>query len=79
MGLKGAPSYFQREIATRVLGGYLGIFCELYLDDFIIFGETEEEFAGNVEKILERLRVHNIHAIRKIDDLDTIALSTLAT
>jgi hypothetical protein len=54
MGLKGAPSYFQREIASRVLAGYLGTFCELYLDDLIIFGDTEEEFADNVEKILER-------------------------
>jgi len=60
MGLKGAPSYFQREIAIRVLGGYLRIFCELYLHDLIIFGETEEEFAENVEKILKRLRAHNI-------------------
>ena len=60
MGLKGAPSYFQREIATRVLAGYLGVFCELYLDDLIIFAETEEEFAEYLEKILERLREHNI-------------------
>jgi hypothetical protein len=30
------------------------------LDDLIIFDETEEEFADNVEKILERLREHNI-------------------
>ena len=60
MGLKGAPSYFQREIASRVLAGYLGTFCELYLDDLIIFGDTEEEFADNVEKILERLREYNI-------------------
>jgi hypothetical protein len=41
MGLKGAPSYFQREIAHTVLGGLLG---ELYLDDLIIYGESEEEF-----------------------------------
>jgi len=60
MGLKGAPSYFQREIATRVLAGYLGDFCELYLDDLIVFAETEEEFADNVDKILDRLREYNI-------------------
>ena len=27
MGLKGAPSYFQREIANTVLGGLLGVKC----------------------------------------------------
>jgi len=46
LGLKGAPSYFQREIASRVLAGYLGSFCELYLDNLIIFGETEEDIVG---------------------------------
>ena len=39
MGLKGAPSYFQREVAS-ILGGLIGIICELYFDDLIIFGDT---------------------------------------
>jgi hypothetical protein len=59
MGLKGAPSYFQREVAS-ILGGLIGIICELYLDDLIIFGETEHEFMESLRNILERLRTHDI-------------------
>jgi hypothetical protein len=44
MGLKGAPSYFQKEMATLVLGGLIHIILELYIDDILIHGKTEEEF-----------------------------------
>ncbi len=43
MGLKGAPTYFQREMSLSVLGGLLGHGVELYIDDFIVYGATEEE------------------------------------
>ena len=56
MGLKGAPSYFQRVLSTHVLGGLINIICELYLDDLIIFGTTEEEFLRHLELVLERLK-----------------------
>ena len=59
MGLKGAPSYFQREVAS-ILGGLIGIVCELYLDDLIIYASTEEEFIQNLRSILERLQAHKI-------------------
>ena len=38
MGLKGAPSYFQREMSQTVLGGLIGYGVELYLDDCIVYG-----------------------------------------
>jgi len=60
MGLKGAPNYFQKEISTTVLGTLIGIICELYIDDLIIFGKTEEEFLINLEKVLMRLQDKNI-------------------
>ena len=60
MGLKGAPSYFQREIANTVLGGLLGVKCELYLDDLIIFGESEEEFCSNLDEVLAALEAKGI-------------------
>ena len=56
MGLKGAPSYFQRVMSTHVLGGLINVICELYLDDLIIFGTTEEEFLRHLELVLERLK-----------------------
>lgn len=59
MGLKSAPSYFQKEMAT-VLGDLLYIACELYIDDIIIFGNTKEEFLNNLAAVLERLRQHGI-------------------
>jgi hypothetical protein len=55
MGLKGAPSYFQREVAHGVLGDLLGRQCELFLDDLIIFASEEDEFIANLRACLERL------------------------
>ena len=48
MGLKGAPSYFQRCMLTNVLGDLLMSAVEVYLDDFIVFGLDEEEFITNL-------------------------------
>jgi len=60
MGLKGAPGYFQRALATEVLYGLLYAKCELYLDDIIVFGRTQDEFMANLEAVFERLAAHNI-------------------
>jgi hypothetical protein len=43
MGLKGAPSYFQHVMQSEVLHGLMYLICELYIDDVIIFAETEEQ------------------------------------
>lgn len=60
MGLKGAPSYFQRVMSTHVLGGLINVICELYLDDLIIYGSTEEEFLANLEAVFKRLEEYEI-------------------
>ena len=60
MGLKGAPSYFQKEMATLVLGGLIHIILELYIDDILIHGKTEDEFLERVRKVFERLRNYRI-------------------
>ena len=60
MGLKGAPSYFQRIMSTIVLKGLLYICCEVYLDDIIVYGMTEEEFLENLKKVLQRFRECNL-------------------
>jgi hypothetical protein len=60
MGLKGAPSYFQRVLANIVLAGILYHICEVYIDDIIIHGRTKDEFVNNVERVFERLQKHNI-------------------
>ena len=55
MGLKGAPSYFQRVMATVVLAGLMYTACELYIDDILVFGKDEEEFVNNLDKVLTAL------------------------
>ena len=60
MGITAAPSYFQRVISTEVLGGLCGIICEVYIDDIIVWGETEEEFKKNLEEVLSRFKKHGI-------------------
>lgn len=49
MGLKGAPGYFQSQLAETVLKGLKGSICELYIDDDIVWGHTEEELVANTE------------------------------
>ena len=53
-GLKGAPSYYQQQIADA-LDGLLYRVCEVYIDDIIIYGKTEEEFTENLQAVMERL------------------------
>ena len=60
MGLKSAPSYFQQQLQTDVLGGLMYEICELYIDDIIVFGRTEEEFLTNLTTVLVRLRERGI-------------------
>ena len=60
MGLKGAPSYFQQMMAHYVLQPLIGINCEIYIDDIIIWGSTEQEFLNNLKLTLIRLRDFNI-------------------
>ena len=60
MGLKGAPSWFQQQMSTKVFAGLLYNICEVYLDDIIVFGKTEDEFINNLTTIFERLKEFNI-------------------
>jgi transposase InsO family protein len=59
-GPKKAPPYFQEMMATVVLLGLLYFICELYLDDILVYGNTEKEFVGNLRKVFVRLRLHNV-------------------
>jgi len=61
MGLKGAPSYFQRVMATIVLAGLIWIHgVELYLDDLLVHATTFPEYMTRLRKVFERLEKHNI-------------------
>jgi len=50
-GLTNAPATFQR-IINNVLQQYLDIFATYYLNDILIFSNTEEEHKEHMHKVL---------------------------
>ena len=60
MGLKGAPSFYQQMLATIVFQGLIHTIMELYIDDIIVHGATEEEFLARLRKVLKRLREYKV-------------------
>jgi hypothetical protein len=62
-GLTNAPATFQSYI-NRALAGLLDKFCVVYLDDILIFSQTEEEHIRHVREVLQRLRTFRLYAKR---------------
>ena len=60
MGITAAPSHFQRIIANEVLYGLVGMICMVYIDDVIVFGDTEESYLRNLSTVLERFEKFGI-------------------
>ena len=60
-GLCNAVASFQRYMRW-VLREYLAVFCEVYLDDILIYSNSLEEHERNVRLILETLRRHGLVA-----------------
>jgi len=60
MGLKGAAPWFQDVLASIVLIGLIYFICELYIDDLLVYADTEDEFCKNLDVVLSRLSKHNI-------------------
>lgn len=58
--LKNATNSFQILMFQSVLQGYLGVFCQNYLDDVMIYSSNEEEHIRHVDLILERLSLHGL-------------------
>ncbi|GKT36803.1 Transposon Tf2-8 polyprotein, partial [Aduncisulcus paluster] len=63
-GLSIAPAYFQMSMA-RVFADLLYKTCIVYIDDIIVYGETEQEFVENVQRVLRRLNEYNLSLNRK--------------
>jgi len=59
MGLTNAVETFQ-EMMNRVLKGYLGKICEVYLDDIIIYSSSLEEHIKHVNMVVKRLKRYNL-------------------
>ncbi len=62
MGLKGSGPFFQRSMANNVLQGYVTRICEIYIDDILLFGTTDDEYIDNTRKVLTRLRAGQVTA-----------------
>lgn len=54
-GLANAPAHFQAIVHAK-FHDILGLFVVVYLDDFLIFSQTEEEHVSHVREVLSRLR-----------------------
>ena len=59
-GLTNAPATFQRYI-NNTLRPYLDLFCTAYLDDVIIYSDTQEEHDEHVGLVLELLTGARLH------------------
>jgi hypothetical protein len=54
MGPKKAPAHFQEQMAATCLLGLIYYICEVYLDDIIVHGKTNEEFIFNLREVFKR-------------------------
>ena len=48
-GSQGCTNLLPREMEQTVLAGIIGYGAELYIDDCIVYGPTEEELLSNLE------------------------------
>jgi hypothetical protein len=58
MGPKGAPAYFQSMMATIVIYTV----CELYMDDILIYAQTQNEYLTRLRLGFDRFRKHKLTA-----------------
>jgi len=56
MGLKGSGPFFEHSMVNKVLARYITQICEIYIDDVLLFGITDNEYLSNTRKVLVRLR-----------------------
>ena len=47
-------------MANKVLAGHVTRICEIYIDDVLLFGTTDNEYLSNTRKVLGRLRENNV-------------------
>ena len=58
-GVKNAPSHFSR-LMSSILSSIIGSAVLIYLDDIVILGNTVEEHASNLIRVLEILKKYNL-------------------
>jgi hypothetical protein len=61
MGLTNAPVTFQSYI-NNALWGYVDDFCVVYLDNILVYSQSEEEYIQHLEKVMEHLCQSKLYA-----------------
>ena len=54
------PATFQAYI-NKIMWGILNEFCVVYLDDILIYLQTEEEYKQYIKKVLQHLNSMNLY------------------
>jgi hypothetical protein len=49
-------------MANKVLAKYVTRICEIYIDDVLVHGATDDEYIENLRKVLIRLRTKKVTA-----------------
>jgi Reverse transcriptase (RNA-dependent DNA polymerase) len=64
MGLCNAPATFQT-LMNNILYDFIDEFLVVYMDDLLIFSNNEEDHMRHVEKVLMRLKKHELYVSPK--------------
>ena len=75
-GLTNAPATFQAYI-NKSLTGLMDKFCVVYLDDILIYSDSQEEHLDHVKQVLERLQQFGLYASLKKYDFFTTEVEFL--
>jgi hypothetical protein len=60
MGPKTVPALFQRAMSMEVFPDLVHKIMEIYIDDFIVWGRSDDEFLTNLKQVFHRLRATNV-------------------
>jgi hypothetical protein len=60
-GLTGAPGTWQR-FMNDILRPYIDLFCQVYLDDILIYSKTRKDHEKHIRLILQVLRENQLYA-----------------
>jgi hypothetical protein len=60
-GLKNVPAFFMN-LMNSVFMDYLDKFVVVFIDDILIYSQSEREHVDHLKMVLQRLREHQLYA-----------------
>ena len=74
MGLLPSANFFQKIMGVHILNGLIYNICEVYIDDMLVFGETDDAFIRNVTTVFQLCREKNVtlNAKKLVIGVDTV-------